>query len=1625
MAIEDYLKPGYTSKNPVNDKQAVDLLNTLTSYSRNTDVLKALGDTKPAKKPEGGFLSATMRKLGIPGSLVRAGLMELSGQAPESLQNVSGLQELKGILSGNIHPGFGETVALKTRPDDNLATRIVKYGLAFTGDVVTDPLSYISAPGALSRDAAAQLLVRHTLSDTSGFFEKIADLAPETGVFVENLASKSRQALTDAAKVDANLKPEAGVFLGQPSDVLAKQYLANHLAEGLKLGGRTEVLKRLDEVLGSKQAALEAFGILPEEVKGGIVLTGLTGKPITKPSGEYIRLTPGTGEMLGKPGEVLNKLRLGASVIKGPITRNTGRAGEILANTNKALWKGDEALGRDRFIDYVGYKDSLNLSGKKLENLQGAVMNAVTYANHNHTLAKDLEGYSEDLFNNTFEDAWHRPLTIKPNLSATEALAKDASDALVKSITALHAEMKALGIEVGTIGDAETWRPLVLSDKSMRDLEATERGRMKGTDYSTNFGRLRYMFFSQNAKEAVARGFQAKITKFNKETGKYDVIDNPYIYYNNAKSANEIEKALDPNTKIHFEENPVIAYAAYATAAANRIATHKMVQVMQNYGIAIKDVPAIREIVDAKTSANLQKLLTLAEPDIQAFYEGQLESFRRQLDIAIDPARLNNVLTELTAARDAAKLRLDTALDDVKVARTDYEISVKNVKTTTPTFKKAYKDLDNFEKDIHDTSATFNEMKSIVDDLNSYLAPVIDNLDYDQQFIKLLIPQIKKTSDPNVKKTLRLWKKALETSTTATIKAITPDQMLLESSKLQMDAAFAARDAKIATKATKEVADAVAYAAAVQNKDLLINKLVEAKKQVTVHRRVYNAVAVKQSIEDLSRLDNIVMDYVLAKQTHNNYKFDTRYTTADFRTSEMKKIDELRYQIPAEDVITLENILKEKVSALSKARTLKLKEYETVARAKRAAIKEALGSTRNKVLDNKIAIFVKDILTASDKLSEEEFQAYKILSSKNTTEKLVDSLNDQTIPDEIRNQMFGDLVRTYETIREIMPASAFHSADVATTAMLSKRGIDNIKKNLFVNKPTASEFGKYLGSEGMRVLNLNRATRDLYTSVGVNKLMEDMFVAKSNPTHFEKFVDDVLDPMLNVWKWVVTLGRGPGFVANNVSGGLTMNFTADVSFQAHKNAAEDLIQFHKTLSRLLKENPERSYPENVKLAEDLLLETNPRMEYLKAFLGYGGIANTESTATLNMIKKMGLEVPDAVFQGGVTNRIVYKDAPANAAETKYRETIDFILSNPVSRAFTDMGQSSELFLRYSAFLDGMEKYNDINAAMDRVYLLHFNYQDLSSGEQWLRRLVPFYTWTRNNVPAQFRILVMKPGKIQRFMYANEEMQNQFKADEPWMQQVLPEFIVNQDGFASRFKFGGNNIGVFLKLPYEDLNRLFTPSGAPKLQEIASMLGPATKTPLEVATGTNLSTGQTANPAGESVPGYYNVFRPFGLIESTTGGDTKANSKLVRFMNDVLPFLGTGERALSAAATVIPGEQPNILFSKSQQRAGLSNLLNVSGLGGAGGLSTTTLAPSTISAEVSRRVDIQRPTIKKLVASGNYDIDWIRKQLRLGKTPQEIAVMLQAGQGQMPEVVDSETGVTPAAAEKYRRTLGGL
>lgn len=167
-------------------------------------------------------------------------------------------------------------------------------------------------------------------------------------------------------------------------------------------------------------------------------------------------------------------------------------------------------------------------------------------------------------------------------------------------------------------------------------------------------------------------------------------------------------------------------------------------------------------------------------------------------------------------------------------------------------------------------------------------------------------------------------------------------------------------------------------------------------------------------------------------------------------------------------------------------------------------------------------------------------------------------------------------------------------------------------------------------------------------------------------------------------------------------------------------------------------------------------------------------------------------------------------------------------------------EATENNLRAPLFLDRVLKRGWLpeDAAKD-VFKFHFDYapEGLSTFERmWMKRLLPFYTWTRNNIPLQIEMMARNPGKYA----ALGKLQNTIggeKLDEEFPD--LPDWMKDQ----LNFRIGENNgLGLWLQLnlPVEDVAKL--PLNEQGIRETVSMLSPILKVPIELITNKNLYFG---------------------------------------------------------------------------------------------------------------------------------------------------------------------------------------
>ena len=133
-------------------------------------------------------------------------------------------------------------------------------------------------------------------------------------------------------------------------------------------------------------------------------------------------------------------------------------------------------------------------------------------------------------------------------------------------------------------------------------------------------------------------------------------------------------------------------------------------------------------------------------------------------------------------------------------------------------------------------------------------------------------------------------------------------------------------------------------------------------------------------------------------------------------------------------------------------------------------------------------------------------------------------------------------------------------------------------------------------------------------------------------------------------------------------------------------------------------------------------------------------------------------------------------------------------------------------------------------AAREVRKAHFDYTDLTEFEQKvMKNIVPFYTWTRKNVPYQLEKLVTRPGRINLYNKISQEAQNASGG------QYSGPLGMAMQGKPMGFQVAGRIIDPRVGL--EDLYNVSNP------QQVIGMLNPAIKIPLELLQNRSTFTGQ--------------------------------------------------------------------------------------------------------------------------------------------------------------------------------------
>jgi hypothetical protein len=193
-----------------------------------------------------------------------------------------------------------------------------------------------------------------------------------------------------------------------------------------------------------------------------------------------------------------------------------------------------------------------------------------------------------------------------------------------------------------------------------------------------------------------------------------------------------------------------------------------------------------------------------------------------------------------------------------------------------------------------------------------------------------------------------------------------------------------------------------------------------------------------------------------------------------------------------------------------------------------------------------------------------------------------------------------------------------------------------------------------------------------------------------------------------------------------------------------------------------------------------------------------------------------------------------------------------------SRKIGNEGKYSvETILRGSLAYDVRKRGGTMADALDAVYRHHFNYADLSQFERkFVKRVVPFYTFTRRNLPLQIEALLTNPGKFTAYLHVKQNIEPLSEGED-----VVPQYFGDLGAIRLPFHSGGAQAYVAPTLPLNDLFE-YLPSSSPSrsIQKLGGQISPLLRVPVEEALGTQFFQGRQLSDKYTKVPAAWDVIR---------------------------------------------------------------------------------------------------------------------------------------------------------------------
>jgi hypothetical protein len=217
-------------------------------------------------------------------------------------------------------------------------------------------------------------------------------------------------------------------------------------------------------------------------------------------------------------------------------------------------------------------------------------------------------------------------------------------------------------------------------------------------------------------------------------------------------------------------------------------------------------------------------------------------------------------------------------------------------------------------------------------------------------------------------------------------------------------------------------------------------------------------------------------------------------------------------------------------------------------------------------------------------------------------------------------------------------------------------------------------------------------------------------------------------------------------------------------------------------------------------------------------------------------KWTGEQILEEAKKNGVINQGQYgKDITHEVVSTiKPGSYNPLSQENYLFRGNQAVGSVIENNARVANFVSQLKKGLPVQDAAMEVKKFLFDYGDLTSFEKTvLKRAMPFYTFTRKNVPLQFQQLMKQPGKYANLEKTVQAIENIGMGDTtPANEKYLSDYIKNNTSMRVNYNPKDKSYNYFLLGNWFPAYQAFDFISQPT-QNILGMITPLLKTPLEL------------------------------------------------------------------------------------------------------------------------------------------------------------------------------------------------